>query len=205
MVSTPGDMSDNDVQRMLKSLQNELESNAYILIPFGHTSIPKFNEVEEWRNLSLPALRDKVVQHAFIAVVGPVFEKKFLDTSYAYQPGIGSVEAVKGLETILREEEVSWAIPLDIDDFFDSMDHEILLKSFAWELEEKDILSLIRSWLEAGVISKKGDWLEQDEGIAQGSVVSPLLSNIYLHSLDEYANKNGYHYIQYSDNFYSFE
>lgn len=197
----PGDMSDNDVQRMLKSLQNELESNAYIPIPFGHTSIPKFNEAEEWRNLSLPALRDKVVQHAFIAIVGPVFEKKFLDTSYAYRPGRGSVEAIQGLETILREEEVSWAIPLDIDDFFDSMDHDILLKSFAWELEEKELLSLIRSWLEAGVISKKGDWMEPDEGIAQGSVVSPLLSNIYLHSLDEYANKNSYHYIRYSDNF----
>lgn len=195
-----GDLSTKEASALTAELNQELMAGKYVPIPYGRTSMPKFNASNEWRKLSLPAIRDKVVQQAFVQVVAPVFERHFYDCSYAYRPGKGHFKAIKRVEHLLRTQKALWAVPLDIDNFFDTLDHKLLLTKIAWEINEQEILNLVKLWMESGSIGRKGEWLESDEGIAQGSVVSPLFSNIYLHDLDELAVKFDYSYVRYSDN-----
>ncbi len=190
-----------DVEKVISGLADDLRRQKYVPVPYAKRTMPKFNERNEWRKLSLPAVIDKVVQQAFRDVVGPIFERDFLDCSYAYRKGKGPVKAIKRVEHILSSRQIQWVATLDIDDFFDSMDHDLLVTAIAQKVNEPQILNLVDMWLHAGIISPRGDWDEPSEGIAQGSVVSPLFSNIYLHRLDEFVVENRCPYVRYSDNF----
>ncbi len=190
-----------DIEKKLAELSSSLKNNTYVPVPYAKSAIPKFNEKNEWRKLSLPSVIDKIVQQAFVMVVEPVFEPQFKDCSYAYRKGKGAVRAIKHLDFYLDTANVKWAVTMDIDDFFDTMNHKCLINTFKKTINDEKLLNLISLWLNAGTISKKGDWDDPDEGISQGSVVSPLLSNVYLHALDEFAVKKELKYIRYSDNF----
>ena len=192
---------EKDIDKTLSRLVLDLRANRYVPVPYAKGAMPKFNEENEWRKLSLPAVVDKIVQQAFKDTVGPVFEKEFLDCSYAYRAGKGPIKAVKRVEHILGSRPVAWVVTMDIDNFFDTLDHDLLISEITRRINEPEILNLVSLWLHAGVVSNRGAWEEPDEGIAQGSVVSPLFSNIYLHPLDTFAAENSFHYIRYSDNF----
>lgn len=192
---------EKDIEKTLEHLVAELKSNRYVPVPYAKAAIPKLNEANEWRKLSMPAVVDKVVQHAFRDIVEPIFEKTFLDCSYAYRAGKGPGRAIRRLEHILRTNRILWVSTLDIDNFFDTLDHNLLIEQFKRKVAEKEMLNLATLWITAGIIGSRGEYDEPGEGIAQGSVISPLFSNIYLHPLDALAVENGYHYIRYSDNF----
>ncbi len=196
----PKDLKE-DIHKTISILIDELRSHKYAPIPYIKKSIPKFNEANEWRDLSMPAVKDKIVQQAFVNVVGPLFEKDFLDCSYAYRKDKGPIRAIKRIEYILKGNPINWVATMDIDDFFDTMNHNILINQLRLKIDDDDLINLVELWLHAGIISKRGDYDEPDEGIAQGAVISPLLSNIYLHPFDKFAIENRYHYIRYSDNF----
>lgn len=196
----PGDL-EKDIDQAIAGLARDLRDGKYVPVPYAKGAIPKFNEQNEWRHLSIPAVRDKIVQQAFIAVVEPLFEKHFLDCSYAYRRGKGSRQAIQRVEYILSNYPIQWITTLDIDNFFDTLDHDVLISRVANLVDEERVLNLAGLWLHAGIVGRRGEWDEPDEGIAQGSVVSPLFSNIYLHYLDKFAIDRGYHYIRYSDNF----
>ena len=189
------------IDKRLETLSRDLKTNAYVPIPYAKGKMPKFNEKNEFRNLSLPSVLDKIVQQAFVITVEPIFERGFKDCSYAYRKGKGAVRAIKHLEFYLETTGVNWVISPDIDDFFDTMNHQLLLNELGKKVHEEQVLNLASLWLHAGAVSSRGDWDDTEEGIAQGSVVSPLFSNIYLHTLDEFALEKQFKYIRYSDNF----
>ena len=196
----PSDL-EKDIDKTLAGLIRDLRENRYVPVPYAKGAMPKFNEENEWRKLSLPSVLDKIVQQAFKDAVNPVFEEDFLDCSYAYRTGKGPIKAIRRVEHTLHSHSVPWVATMDIDDFFDTMNHKILVNEITRKVNEPEILNLVSLWLHAGVISNKGAWEEPDEGVAQGSVVSPLFSNIYLHPLDCFAINKNLHYIRYSDNF----
>jgi len=192
---------ESDIEKTIDSLIKELKSSSYVPIPYAQGKIPKFNEENEWRSLSLPAVKDKIVQQAFIQVVETIFEPSFMDCSYAYRKGKGPVRAIERVEHYLASARLRWVVTLDIDNFFDNLNHKILVDEVGLKISEPEIINLVNLWLNAGIINARGEWDAPDEGIAQGSIVSPLFSNIYLHKLDDVAVTQGYSYVRYSDNF----
>lgn len=198
----PQDM-ESDIDRIIAELVTDLRTRKYVPVPYEKSKMPKFNDAGEWRKLSLPSVRDKIVQHAFLTLTNPLFEKDFLDCSYAYRKGKGPVKAIRRAEHILSS-HMRWTALMDIDDFFDTMDHGLLIEKIRGKITEQEMLNLVSLWLNAGIVGSRGEWDEPDEGIAQGSVVSPFFSNIYLHSLDQFATERKYPYIRYSDNFILF-
>ncbi|MDY6855425.1 MAG: reverse transcriptase domain-containing protein [Thermodesulfobacteriota bacterium] len=155
----------------------------------------------ETRPLSLPVVRDKIVQQAVRDVTEPKFNPIFLDCSYAYRKGKGPQKVFKRLNHYLHIEKRRWVALGDFDRFFDTIDHDYLIRQITHVMDDPDIIRLIRMWLKTGFVNRRGDYLDIDAGVGQGSVISPLLSNIYVHSLDEYMIQKGYAYIRYSDNF----
>ena len=192
---------ETEIEKTISLLIEDLRAKRYVPVPYAKGSMPKFNEENEWRKLSLPSAVDKIVQQAFVEVVGPIFENDFLDCSYAYRKGKGPVKAIKRIEHILGSYPIRWVATMDIDNFFDTIDHQLIKDEISLKVSEPEILELVSLWLNAGIISARGEWDEPGEGIAQGSVVSPLFSNIYLHNLDAFAVENRYRYVRYSDNF----
>ena len=194
----PEDM-DAHIRTAIQDLSEKLKAGAYTPTPLQRINVPKFNEANEWRSLSLPVVTDKVVQQAAVNLLTPVFEKEFLDCSYAYRPRKGPVRAIKCVEHILNK-KLRWAVCCDIDNCFDSFNHEKLLKAVAEKIPDDRMIQLIGQWLQAGCITQKGDFIDPTDGISQGSVISPLLSNIYLHHLDVFTQSQKHPYIRYGDN-----
>ena len=195
------ELMDDKAGRIINEILEELIHRRYVPLPYAAGAIPKFNARNEWRNLSKPAVRDKIVQQAYVDIVEPIFEKVFLDCSYAYRKRKGPIAAIRRVENFLGELRMKWVATLDIDDFFDSMNRDLLLSCIARHIEGPEMLDLARLWLDAGIVGGKGDWEQPEEGISQGSIVSPLFANIYLHKLDAFAVERKVAYVRYSDNF----
>ena len=192
---------DRHLNKNIDELTSELKQNRYVPVPFRQVTIPKFTDLKEKRGLSLPAVRDKIVQQGVLELIEPKFESDFLDCSYAYRKGKGPQKAIKRLEHYLRYSDVQWAIRCDIDDFFDTINHDLLIEEVSKKASDKKILNLIKLWLKAGLLDPRGEFYETTEGIAQGAIISPLLANIYLHRLDVFMTQKKYNYIRYSDDF----
>jgi group II intron reverse transcriptase/maturase/CRISPR-associated endonuclease Cas1 len=199
----PSDL-DNDIDGVIKSLSSDLSDGIYVPAPYREIQVPKFNEAGEWRHLSMPLIKDKIVQQAAVNLISPIFESLFLDSSYAYRARKGPGKAIRRIEHLLRQFRPGYALACDIDNFFDTIDHDRLIAGMRPRVQDDRILSLIRLWVKSGYINQKGKFSEPEEGIAQGAVISPLLSNIYLHELDAFTHEKGYLYIRYSDNFIIF-
>ena len=192
---------DRHLNKNIDALVSDLKENRYVPVPFRQAEIPKFTDLKEKRTLSLPAIRDKIVQQAVLELIEPKFERDFLDCSYAYRKGRGPQKAIRRLEHYLKYSDVQWAIRCDIDDFFDTVNHDLLIDELCKKIHDKKILNLIRLWLKAGLLGPRGEFYETTEGIAQGAIISPLLANIYLHRFDLFMTQKGYNYIRYSDDF----
>jgi group II intron reverse transcriptase/maturase/CRISPR-associated endonuclease Cas1 len=192
---------DATISKTIQKLSRTLSEEKYVPTPYEQIKIPKFNDANEWRPLSLPVVEDKIVQQAAVNVMMPVFEKEFLDCSYAYRRKKSATKAIRRVEHIIATRKINWIVSHDIDNFFDTMSHHLLIKKISKTVKDPSLLSLIRLWLRSGLIGPKGDYKDADAGIAQGAVISPLLSNIYLNSLDRFAVSRHYPYVRYSDNF----
>jgi len=197
---SPEDL-DGRIEKIIKNLSHDLSTGIYSPAPYQQFRIPKNAAANEWRTLSMPIVADKIVQQAFLHAAGPVIEKQFLDCSYAYRAGKGPIKAIRRLIHIIGGKKEGVLIRFDIDNFFDSLNRPRLLNETSRMLNDGRLTTLIRLWCDAGYISGKGKFSDPDEGIAQGAIISPLLSNIYLHALDSHAIEKGYGYLRYSDNF----
>jgi len=128
----------------------------------------------------VPTLEDKIVQGAVAEVLSAIYEVDFLGFSYGFRPGRNPHQALSSLHTAIMSQRVNWVLDADIRSFFDSVDHEWLLRMLAHRIADPRVLRLVRMWLEAGIL-ESGEWHETDKGAPQGAGISPLLANVFLH------------------------
>jgi group II intron reverse transcriptase/maturase len=166
-----------DLEERLRNLHGRLHRGAYRALPSLRTWIPKPDGRQ--RPLGIAALEDKVVQHAVGRVLNQIWKEDFL----------GLIRVPAGAQSTRRAgrfmggnhtQEVNWILDLDIRSFFDKVRHDWMIKFVEHRVGDKRIIRLIQKWLKAGVM-EQGRWFETVEGTPQGSVISPVLANLYLH------------------------
>ena len=169
---------EQNLQDNLRDLCERVHTGRYQAKPVRRVYIPKSDGGQ--RPLGIPTLEDKIVQGAVAEVLSAIYEVDFLGFSYGFRPGRSPHAALAALHTALMTQYVSWVLDADIRRFFDSVDHEWMLRMLAHRVADPRILRLIRQWLKAGVLESK-QWQETEQGTPQGSGVSPILANIFMH------------------------
>lgn len=186
---------EQNLEPNLEEIHRLLYEDKYQPLALRRVYIPKPNG--DKRPLGVPAIRDRVVQQALLNRLSKIFEVKFKDSSYGFRPKKSSLQAVRQVEEYLRA-GYQWVAEVDIESFFDTLDHEKLIDLVAEEIADGRVLRLIRSFLKAGVMEEM-KIKYQTTGTPQGGVISPLLANIYLHPYDEEMTKVGYKIVRYAD------
>ncbi len=178
---------EQDLERRLEDLHSRIHRGRYRACPVRRVWIPKADGSQ--RPLGVPALEDTIVQGAVAEVLSAVYEADFLGFSYGFRPGRSPKNALEALHTAVMSQRVNWVLDADIRSFFDSVDHEWLLRMLAHRIADRRILRLIRGWLKAGVVEAK-EWTETERGTPQGAGISPLLGNVFLHYvLDQWVHQ----------------
>ena len=167
-----------NLQENLGGLHERVHSGQYWPKPVRRTYIPKADGGR--RALGVPALEDKIVQGAVAEVLNAIYEVDFSGFSYGFRPGRSPHRALKALNRGLMTQPVNWVLEVDIQRFFDSIDHEWILRMVAHRIADPRILRLIRRWLQAGVL-EGSEWKAVETGTPQGAGISPLLANVVLH------------------------
>ena len=176
---------DADLERNLEDLHNRVQRGAYRALPSRRVYIPKPDGRQ--RPLAVAALEDKIVQRAVAALLNAIYEEDFLGISYGFRPGRGAHDAMDALCVGIHSKKVSFILDADIRSFFDEISQEWLIRFLEHRIGDRRIIRLIQKWLKAGVL-EDGVVSVSDRGTGQGSVISPLLANIYLHyALDLWA------------------
>jgi group II intron reverse transcriptase/maturase len=167
-----------DLGRRLEDLHWRVHRGAYRALPSRRVFIPKPDGRQ--RPLAVAALEDKIVQRATATVLNAIYEEDFLGFSYGFRPGRGAHDAMDALVVGITTKKVNWILDADIERFFDSVSQEWLVRFVEHRVGDKRVVHLIQKWLKAGVL-EDGVVKASDTGTGQGSVISPLLANIYLH------------------------
>jgi RNA-directed DNA polymerase len=171
-----------DLERSIEDLHQRVQRGAYRALPSRRVYIPKPDGRQ--RPLAVAALEDKIVQRAVVALLNAVYEEDFLGISYGFRPGRGPHDALDALCVGIHSKKVSFILDADIRSFFDEISQEWLIRFLEHRIGDRRIIRLIQKWLKAGIL-EDGAIAVSDRGTGQGSVISPLLANIYLHySLD---------------------
>ena len=164
----------------LKSLLERAKSGSYKAPPVRRVHIPKNAQGTETRPIGIPTLEDKVLQRAVQMVLEPLYEQDFLDCSWGFRTGRSAHGAVEALWKHLMSMRGGWVVDLDIRKLFDNLDHSHLREMLKERVRDGVLARLIGKWLKAGVM-EHGIVSYPEQGSPQGGVISPLLSNIYLH------------------------
>jgi RNA-directed DNA polymerase len=167
-----------DLERKLEDLHARVHRGAYRALPSRRVYIPKPDGGQ--RPLAIAALEDKIVQRATAAVLNAIYEEDFLGFSYGFRPGRGAHDAMDALCTGIISKKVNFILDADIRSFFDTVNHEWLIRFAEHRIGDRRIIRLIQKWLKVGVL-EDGIVTASDRGTGQGAVISPLLANVYLH------------------------
>jgi len=174
-----------NLERNLDDLHDRVQRGAYRALPSRRVYIPKPDGRQ--RPLAVAALEDKIVQRAVAALLNEIYEEDFLGLSYGFRPGRGAHDAMDALCVGIHSKKVSYILDADIRSFFDEINQQWLIRFLEHRIGDRRIIRLIQKWLKAGVM-EDGVVTVSDRGTGQGSVISPLLANIYLHyTLDLWA------------------
>ena len=167
-----------DLERNLTDLHSRVHRGAYRALPSRRAYIPKADGKQ--RPLAVAALEDKIVQKATVAVLNCIYEEEFLGFSYGFRPKRGQHDALDALVVGISTRRVNFIFDADLAAFFNSVSKEWLVRFVEHRIGDKRIIRLIRKWLKAGVL-EDGVVTVSEVGTGQGSVISPLLANIYMH------------------------
>lgn len=176
-------------------LRESVRNQSYKPMPVKRVEIPK--EDGSKRKLGIPTVKDRMIQQAISQVLGPIYERKFHANSYGFRPGKSAQQAVlKAVEYM--NEGYNWVVDLDLEKFFDTVNHDKLISILNKEIKDGKVLSLIRKFLVSGVMV--GEQMEETEiGTPQGGNLSPLLANIILNELDWELEKRKLKFVRYAD------
>ena len=167
-----------DLEPRLRELHKRVQRGAYRPQPSRRTYIPKADGKQ--RPLAIAALEDKIVQGATVMVLNTIYEGDFVGFSYGFRPGRGPHDALDALTVAITMRKVNWILDADVQNFFGSVSQDWLVQFLEHRIGDKRIIRLIRKWLRAGIL-EDGVVTVDDRGTGQGSVISPLLANVYLH------------------------
>ena len=192
-------MTVKDLRAYLKEhwleIRAALESETYQPSPVRRVEIPKPDGGV--RLLGIPSVIDRLLQQAIAQVLTPIFERKFSPHSYGFRPGRSAHDAMKQAQAYTQE-GYEWVVDIDLEKFFDRVNHDMLMARVAREVKDKRVLKLIRAYLNSGVMVN-GVVMETEEGTPQGGPLSPLLSNIMLDDLDKELEQREHKFVRYAD------
>lgn len=178
------------------SIKEELLAGSYQPQPVLKVEIPKPGN-RGMRMLGIPTVVDRLIQQALHQVLSPFFEPNFSESSYGFRPQRSAHQAVLKAREYVREGR-RWVVDIDLEKFFDRVNHDILMSRLARRIKDKRVLRLIRRYLQAGMMSN-GLTTARREGTPQGGPLSPLLSNILLDELDKELERRGHKFCRYAD------
>lgn len=178
---------DRNRSALLYKLWNRMTSGSYFPMPVKEVAIPKSGGGK--RNLGIPTLLDRIAQQVATTHLERILEPQFHPSSFGYRPKRNCHQALE--QSNRNSFGHDFAIDLDIKSFFDTIDHELLIKSVRHYCQDKWVILYVQRWLKAGIVTKEGAHIDRITGTPQGGVISPLLANIFLHVVfDKWMDKN---------------
>jgi RNA-directed DNA polymerase len=188
---------ERNLEANLLALMRRLKEGSYQPLPLRRVRIPK--GPGQTRPLGIPAVRDRVAQEVVRLLLSPLFERLFHEDSYGFRPGRNCHRAVQQVLQ-LHQHGYTQVLDADIQGFFDNLPHAVIMAAVAAEVADGNILDLVERFLKAGVM-EEGVFQPTTVGTPQGGVISPLLANIALNSLDWQLHDAGYRFVRYADDF----
>ncbi len=193
------EMSTNELGTFLEKhweqIRIKLLNGTYKPKPVRQIEIPKIGGGV--RKLGIPTVIDRVIQQAVLQILTPIYEEKFSDHSYGFRPKRSAKQAIKQAQMYINEGN-RVVVDIDLEKFFDKVNHDILMSKLAKDISDKRILKLIRRYLQSGAMIN-GCCVCTEEGTPQGGPISPLLANIMLHDLDKELESRGHKFVRYAD------
>jgi RNA-directed DNA polymerase len=181
--------------RNWEDIRRSIEDGTYEPMPVRRVEIPKPNG--GIRLLGIPTVTDRLIQQAIAQVLTPIYDPTFSESSYGFRPRRRAHDAVEKARSYM-EEGYRWVIDMDLEKFFDKVNHDMLMGLLAKRVKDKTILKLIRKFLESGIMINGAEVISEN-GVPQGGPLSPLLSNIMLDELDKELEKRGHKFVRYAD------
>ena len=169
---------EENLEENIKNLATELQNMSYVPSPAKRVYIPKANG--KMRGLAIANYEDKIVQLGMKKIIEAIYEPKFLECMYGFRPHKGCHDALKSISRNIENGKVSYVVDADIKGFFDHVDHKWLIKCVEQHIKDPRIIRMIKRFLKAGIVEKTIK-IETKEGTPQGSILSPVLANIYMH------------------------
>lgn len=190
---------EDNLENYLREISESLKLGKWIPEPYLRIEIPK--KEHEKRKLGLLSVKDKIVQQAIKILVEPYFENEFVDNSYGYRPNKGHYKAVQRTWSECKKKKYHFFLKLDIDDYFDTINHDYLAALVRRIIPDIEVARLIMLAIQMGVVSQNLKWQDTLTGVPQGAILSPLLSNLYLSGFDKFIRNQRVGYVRYADDF----